>query len=437
MCVPIPNKVGMKEEDFILCSLSPEQTQSLRSSASRAFKSYDKSASAAFGHSTFGFGGINPSPLTVQQVGAYKICIAPSFQDLKNRAIPWSEFNVEESYRNVILNGMRQIYGEGFAFVIAAADSNIIKNSGFSIVYYNDMAFIPTAHEVTAQDDQGLVEMDATVIAFNTIIDTSSICTDDQNRPPATPDTTLSMYPTYRCDDSHCRSVPKRWGDCADILGALPCVGSGAFHQHTLLRHMRPICCVSWKLKGKMKNGDIYGRIASATDKNIFMDAFEQLDYWWVTRSNGFVPRLGGRSLTNGGGNLSEWGGKVIDFILVLVGRKVTNPNVVDRFSDPDPNADVRSEIFINLDFAAERGIENTVDIDVANFTTRKDQFLRMQDGSSAENSIYFRLSVTELPPHFQATKSRTTIGMRGWHRDPTFIIGNRSDMHPGGFSFH
>ena len=435
MCVPIPNKMGMREEDFILCSIDPNDTQSIRSNASRAFKPYHKSASNGFGSSVVGFGfGSGADPLTVQQVGAYKICVAPNFQDFKTR-IPWSEFNVEDSYRNIILNGMQKAYSDGFAFVIASSDSNVIKDSGFSIVYCNDVAYIPTAHEITAQDGQGLVEMDATVIAFNTIIDASSICTEEQNNPPGTSGTELSVYPTYRCDDSHCRSIPRRWSDCVDILAALPCVGTGTFHQHTLIQHARPICCVSWKLKGKMRNGDIYGRIASVTDKNVFMDAFAQLDYWWVARSKGFVTRLGGRALTNGRSDLSDWGGRVIDFILALVGRKVSNPSILDRFSDPDPNADVLSEIFINLDFAAERGVANTVDIDVVNFMTRKNQFLHMQDGSSAENSIYFRLSATELPPHFRTTQSRTTLGTRGWKRDPSFTSNGINTSH-GGFLF-
>jgi len=436
MCVPIPNKVGMREEDFLLCAIDPDETNRVRSSASMAFKPFHKEQPAATFGGGFGFGaGLAQPQLTVQQVGAYRVCVAPTYQDFHDRA-PWSAFNIEDSYRNTILNGMQQVYGQGFAFVIAAADSNAVKNSGFSVVYCNDNPYIPTAHEITAQDGQGLVEMDATVIAFNTIIDTSAVCTDEQNRPPSAPGTKLLLYPKYRCDDSHCRSLPRRWSHCVDILSALPCVGAGAFHQHTLLRHARPICCVSWDLKGKMRNGDVCGRIANSDDQQTLMDAMAQLDYWWVARLNGFVPRPRTSSSIFDGGDISVWGGRVIDFILALVGRKIAHPSIQDRFSDSDPHADVSSEIFINLDFAAERGIEYTVDIDRANFSTRRDHFLRMQDGSSAENSIYFRLAATKLPPEFRTTKSRTTMGTSGWVRDLSFTR-NQSNSHSPGFTIH
>lgn len=439
MCVPIPNKVGMKEDEFILCALDPDDTHKVRSSASRAFKPYHKDENTLnMGIGGFSFGSVVDSSeptLSVQQVGAYTVCVAPTYQDLKNRA-PWKAFNIQDSYRNTILNGMQQMYGEDFAFVIARAETTALENSGFSIVYCNDAAYIPTAHEITAQDQHGLVEMDATIIAFNTIIDTSSICAEEQNKPPAAPGTTLSEYPIYRCDDSHCRSIPRRWSDCVDILAALPCIGNGDYHQDTLLRHERPICCVSWKLQGKMRNGDVHGRIASSDDQDALIDAMAQLDYWWVARSNGFVPRLQKSVFTYKGGDMSVWGGKVIDFILALVGRKLAYPDNQDRFSDPDPQADVSSEIFLNLDFAAERGIENTVDIDSVNFTTRKDQFLSMQDGSSAENSIYFRLAKTKLPSQFRTTKSRTTMGTNGWKRDLSFTKTPKYTYSPRGFTF-
>merc|ERR1712188_17735 len=251
---------------------------------------------------------------------------------------------------------------------------------------------------------------DAHVIAFNTVIDPNTVCTVAQRNSPTS--ATLKSYPVYRSDDSHCRVLERRWKYCVDILAALPVVGTGSFHQNTMLRHARPTSCVSWTLDQRMQNEDIYGRTATTVDTQVLSDALAQLDYWIVTRQNRFVPRPLAQPT-----DLISWGGETVDFILCLVGRKLGVPGIQDRFSDANPNAATSSEIFINLDLAAERGIDSTVDIDTASFA-RKDMFHTLADGTDATNTVYFRLASNELPSQFRTTESRTVLSAQGWMRE-------------------
>ena len=74
---------------------------------------------------------------------------------------------------DVILTDMRKTYPTGFGFVIAQSTSPV-TNAGFAVVYRDEEPFVPTAHEVTAVGPYGLVEMDATILAFNTVLLPSS-----------------------------------------------------------------------------------------------------------------------------------------------------------------------------------------------------------------------------------------------------------------------
>ena len=79
MVVPIPNKHGSKEEDFVLSAVHSDDVSSVRSTSKEAFRPYgpepkDTLFGGLFGAaagSPFGAMGGAP-PLAVQEVGAYK-----------------------------------------------------------------------------------------------------------------------------------------------------------------------------------------------------------------------------------------------------------------------------------------------------------------------------------------------------------------------------
>jgi hypothetical protein len=442
MVVPIPNKHGLTEEDFVLSAVFEPDASRMRFMEKRCFRPYapppvenQSRAASGFGSASFAAAAGGPPPLAVQRVGSYQISVAPTLNDLETRA-PWTRYPSAMSRVGVILDDMRRTYPDGYAFVIAQSTAEV-KETGFAVVYKDASPFIPTAHEVTAAagSGSGMAEMDATILAFNTVLLPHTIGTSAQVAPPT--EATIDEYPTYRCDDSGSHTLSPRWEGAVSLLRALPVRGAGELHRDKLLRHARPTMLCRWKLKGTYRNENVLGREATVTDVEAMRETFDQLDAFLTHRTT-----LGESSLVPGaqpvpeptlestrasrpaagfsfGGPSSGWSpppraayesevlarhGKAIDFSIVLEGRQLAYPGIADRVSDvpPPPGAPPglpQSEMFLNLDVAAVRGLDRCVDLDSAAFA-RKDeaQLCTLADGSSLSGSVYLRISATPAP---------------------------------------
>lgn len=466
MVVPVPNAHGMGEQDFVLSAVFPDRVRDLRAASDRAFKAYAPpkqlqqalSASAGFGGSPFG----GSPQLAVQTVGAYDISVAPTLADLEHRA-PWSRFTSAAGRVDAILADMRKSYPTNFAFIIAQA-SQPVKEAGFSVVYRDTNPFVPTAHEVTAAAPVGLVKMDATILAFNTVLLPHSVGTAAHLAPPT--EETIESYPTYRVDDCTIHTLGPRWESVVALLRALPVRGAGEFHRHKILRHAKPTMVCRWKLNGDHRNANVVGRPATASDVAAMTETLEQLDAFVTLRTEvgesslvagvtTAVPELTletaaprvlgfafGQPEARASGNFASAvaaaagssfdhrkhahdvlgrHGATIDFVLVLVGRQLAYPGIADRRSDalPPPSAFSpgsslpQSEMFLNLDVAGLKSMNSAIDLDAAAFA-RKDSpefcTLSAPAGASLVGTVYCRIAPTPAP-HYQPAELRTVRG--------------------------
>ena len=464
MVVPFPNRGGLGEKDVILSAVFPHQVSKMRSSARAAFTPFTpevpKAApfGAARGVGGFGAASLDAPPLEVQAVGNYQISVAANLDELVTRA-PWSRFSRAAGRVEAILSGMRQGYPEGFGFVIAQSDKPV-KDAGFSVVYRDASPFVPTAHESTFADAATrLVRMDATILAFDTILLPHSIGTAAHLAPPGTAAhrSLAETYPTYRVDDTGFRELGGRWQGAADLLRALPVRGAGVFHRDKTVRHAKPSVLCQWKLAGgDYRNENVVGRPAQPSDVQALSELFAQLDDFLTRRitlgesrlvkgapHEGEVPEMtvesapslaGGFSFGGGGGfgggntagpfNHAEHArgvrarhGETVDVAVVLVGRQLAYPGIADRVSDAPPvgtppPAATGAEMFLNLDAAGARGLQQAIDLDAPAFYGRKDaaELSSLADGTSLVGTVYVRLSATPAP-HLMPIETRMVRG--------------------------
>ncbi|KAL1503115.1 hypothetical protein AB1Y20_011178 [Prymnesium parvum] len=410
MVVPLPNRFGMREADFIFSPLEAPQVAAIRRAREALFQPY-ASAPPFTPHSSSPFSGRSatfgapPPPLAVQSIGSYKISVAPSLAELETRA-PWAQLRVAPDRVDAILSGVRAAYPSGYAFAIARAESAVAE-CGFAVVYREVVPFLPTAHEALAAP-MGLVAMDATLLAINAVLEPQSIGTHAQVAAAAATGGSVAEHPTYRVDDVGLRALPPRWGRLAELVRALPVQGGGVLHAGKLLRHAPPRAACEWRLRGTYRNADVRGHALRGAEERALREAFEQLDAWLTARA-----LLGDANAT-----LAPRGGAagrpaVADFVLMLAARQLAMPGVADRISDaPRPLGapDVpQAEIFLNLDVAAARGVDATIDLDSYAFL-HKDapQFAALRDGTSLRGTVYARISATPAPPHVLPMAART-----------------------------
>lgn len=454
MVIPIPNRHGMAEEDFVLSAAENNDVEKMRRHGKNAFTPYrppqaDPTPTGVFGGGAPASAG---SPLLVQEVGAYEISVAATLHDLEQRA-PWTRFPSAAGRVEAIVANLRACYPEGFGFVIAQS-KRAVKESGFSVVYRALQPFVPTAHEIQAVNPSGLVEMDATIYAFNTVLLPHSVGIERHMEAPN--ETRVfgdgNTYPSYRVDDCNLRTLgsSSRWFSAVGLLRALPVRGAGELHRSKLLRHAKPTMLCYWRLKGRFKNDNVIGRVAMPSDVQAMSDIFEQLDAFITKRSllgesalvTDYLASLhtsgtlgvdsmpaSGSQMSRGQSGFGGFGafgglggaqgtrrepdplrlyGKIVDFAIVLEGRQLAYPGISDRKADNYPSATTQSvrtqsEIFLNLDTAAVwYGLDSCIDLDTAGFA-RKDtpEFLTIAHEHSTHTlvgTVYLRISATPAP---------------------------------------
>ena len=109
--------------------------------------------------------------------------------------------------------------------------------------------------------------------------------------------------------------------------------------------------------------------------------------------------------------------GETVDVAVVLVGRQLAYPGIADRVSDAPPvgtppPAAAGAEMFLNLDAAGARGLQQAIDLDAPAFYGRKDaaELSSLADGTSLVGTVYVRLSATPAP-HLMLIETRMVRG--------------------------
>lgn len=421
MVVPLPNHHAMSEPDFVLSSFEPPDVRAVRTHSKALFRPYTPGppSPSHFGFGSSGGGATDP-PLLVQEVGAYQISVAPSLRDLETRA-PWAQLDVPSDRVESILQGMREAYPCSFAFLIARADHPPVE-SGFSVVYRHVSPFFPTAHESLAAPS-GLVRMDACLIGVNIVIDPTSVCSAEQVGAGAATWDRMSQHPMYRVDDSGLRTLPPRWAAISNLLRSLPVRGAGELHGAKILRHDRPLSICRWELQATCRNENVMGRKMTPSELSALHEIYEEVDSWLTLRylHGTTSPTTNLQPLPLGFTPVPELPGTIAahapaaDFVIMLTGRQLAMPGIADRVSDAPSvfgNAHIpQMEIFYNLDFAAHRGPDDSIDLDSFSFA-RKDspQFATLKDGRSLIGTVFARVSATPAP-HLIALEARTVVG--------------------------
>lgn len=441
MVVPVPNQHGMREGDFTLFAVDSRRARALRHGIEELNKEYTPPPPRGFGRSKARSRSKTPgnklNKLQVQQVGAYRIAVAPTLNDLVTRA-PWSHFNIAASHVQAILADMSVQYPSGYGFVIAEGDPSKprLDQAGFSVLYRDDEingAFFPTAHEVQPVQSNGmqLCEMDVTCVGLGIIVHPGSCLDQAPLTPEGLPPMRLdpraklpghsSQYeakpvrsPVLRCDDSafpaltslDSRSQRPRWSWVAEIFRALPRRGAeGTAHANTVVQHKIPRIVTTWALTGIYQNKNVRGRPATDNDVATTSRLLSDLNVW-VERSL--------TSAGNGQTAASKWQnhqcprnghamGAKVDLALALLARQLAQPGTPDRVSDGPSGAHCTGVAYLNLDLT-------NCDLNEADYA-KKDTTARLLTNPNGGNidttgSSYVRLSATLGP--WKSLDSRT-----------------------------
>eukprot|EP00164_Ancoracysta_twista_P004587 GFYU01006191.1.p1 GENE.GFYU01006191.1~~GFYU01006191.1.p1 ORF type:complete len:530 (+),score=88.85 GFYU01006191.1:54-1592(+) len=365
MVVPVPNQYGMQEQDFILGPVKKDAATNLRRAAKEVFGSYAPEASNASQSFGAAFGSAaSPSGqplLMVQSVGAYDISVAPTMDDLVGRA-PWTQLNVPPTRYGPILQDMQQQYSDGFAFIIAKSVTGAISESGFTVNFRHPQAFFPTAHEV---QPKGLANMDVTCIGINVIIEQLSMWGEAQAKCPTE---IGDSQVVYRGDDSSCFEIHSKWGGIRRIMAALPQQCS-AMGKRRMVRTKHPYIACQWTLSGMHQNTNIWGRLATREDGENVTKLYRDIDEWWLYRNQG-----NGQFNSGGLFNSGPFPLRIVDFCIMLLGRRWGMPGAVDRVSDRAGIA-LQDKIFYNLDFATASGSPfNAIDLDETQYRMKNNR---------------------------------------------------------------
>lgn len=154
MIVPIPN-LSQSEDGFGFVDPSSDAIKSFRK------KLYDKCEKLETVHDTLLLSA--PRSITksikIHKVGNYKISLAPTLKDLKER-IDWTKFTTPPDLETRVRTlSDDELYNFPCAYVVAEAVKSV-ENDGFGLIYPDcGFTYFPTAHEESVKDYKNEVEL--------------------------------------------------------------------------------------------------------------------------------------------------------------------------------------------------------------------------------------------------------------------------------------
>ncbi|KAI0566769.1 hypothetical protein FGB62_6g144 [Gracilaria domingensis] len=420
----------MTETEFTLFAVSDSAASDIRSAVKEVKSPYAPlvqpwpklNSNSNVGASSFGSSSAL-KPLEVQNIGAYKITVAPSLTDLETRA-PWEKYSIPANEVEYILKDVRNRYEKRhFGFVIAEGKSLSFGNSfqaGFGIMYrdgHPNGGFLPISHEPTPQFQSSNVnvtstaQMDVTVIALGAIIKPLSLLGNAKHWPLRIENGPSSGFGhsinhftqrvdafsfTVRGPDEMLATLIDKWSTVCRIHRTLPRFGDGKLHSNAFVQPEWPSVATVWTLKGLYPNRDLFARKANGNDAAVVKTLYSDIDAWLRVRSHNTPPW-----------SLRPF--QRLDMALAMLARQLAEPGINDRFSDSPETmmgekVECRAVNYFNLD-------EEDCDLDEQAYQEKDDRYRFLNLSSHRKNvdtlgHTYLRISPFEGP--FESLEMRT-----------------------------